>query len=106
MSLSFRPTKAARALEFTNASKVITRRVQYLAAKYIDGPRDQGGRADIDTISSSGRTPVEGFSAGIREKIGVDPDLSARSIAHSLEIITSSVCRHLRRVLGMKYCHL
>jgi hypothetical protein len=64
------------------------------------------GRMDLETISSPGQTPGEGLSEVMRHKIEADPHLSARKIAHSLGIAPSTVCHHLRYVLGMKCCHL
>jgi hypothetical protein len=66
----------------------------------------KGERTDLETIASSGRMPEEGLSEVIRHRIGVDPHLCARKIVQSLGIATSSVCHHLRYVLGMKCSHL
>jgi hypothetical protein len=61
---------------------------------------------DLETFSSPGKTPGEGLSDVNRHRIEADPHLATRKIAHSLGIATSSVCHHLRYVLGMKSCHL
>jgi hypothetical protein len=44
----------------------------------------KGGRTDLETISSSGRTPDEGLADVIQKRIDEDPHLSARKIAESL----------------------
>ena len=59
----------------------------------------KGGRTDLETISSPGRTPDEGLADVIRKRIDEDPHLSARKIAQSLGIATSTVCHYLRHVI-------
>jgi hypothetical protein len=51
----------------------------------------KSGRTDLQTISSPGRTPDEGLADIIRRRIEEDPHLSARKIARSLDIATSTV---------------
>jgi hypothetical protein len=68
----------------------------------------KGGRIDLETISSPGRTADEGLADVIRKRIDEDPHLSTRKIAKSLSrgIATSTVCHYLRHVIGIKCCHL
>jgi hypothetical protein len=68
--------------------------------------RHKGGRTDLETIASRGRTPDGGLSEVIRHRIEADPHLSARKIAHSVGIATSIICHHRRYVLGVKCCHV
>jgi hypothetical protein len=66
----------------------------------------KGGRTDLETISSPGRTPDEGPTNVIRKRIDGDPHLSAHKTAQSLGIAPSIVCHCLRHVIGTKCCHL
>jgi hypothetical protein len=59
-------------------------------------------RTDLETISSPGRMPDEGPSEVIRHRIKDNPDLSAHKIAYSFRIPTSTVCRYLQYILGIK----
>jgi hypothetical protein len=70
----------------------------------------KGGRTDLETISSPGRsrTPDEGLADVIGKRIDKDAHLSACNIAESLSlgIARSTLCHYLRHVIGMKCCHL
>jgi hypothetical protein len=65
-----------------------------------------GGRTDLEMISNPGRTLDEELTNIIRRRIEENPRSSARKIAQSLNIATSTVCHYLRHVLGLKCCHL
>jgi hypothetical protein len=70
----------------------------------------KGGRTDLEMISRPGRTRTsdKGLADVIRKRIGEDPHLSARRLAHSLSLgtATSTVCHYLRDMIEMKCCHL
>jgi hypothetical protein len=51
----------------------------------------KGGRTDLETISSPGRTPDEGLADIIRGRGEEDPHLSARKIARSFDIAAPTV---------------
>jgi hypothetical protein len=66
----------------------------------------KGGRTDLETLPSPGWTPNEGLADVIRCRIEEDSNFSVRKIAHSRDIVTSTVCHYLQNVLGMKCCHV
>jgi hypothetical protein len=63
-------------------------------------------RTDLSTIASPGREPDEGLASFIAGKLGPDPHLPARTVAHPMGIATSTACRCRSEVLGMKCRHL
>jgi hypothetical protein len=64
------------------------------------------GRTDFSNHPSPGRTPDEVMINAIANKHAKDPRLSARKIAQSLRIATSTVCHHLSQSLGLKCLRL
>jgi hypothetical protein len=66
----------------------------------------KGGKTDLSNIASPGTEPDEGLADIIAAKLDADLHLSARKATQSLRIASSTGCRYLTEVWGMKCRHL